>query len=1257
MFFTIDVKEISNQDDNRSVDTFRRLLWAEGTSVGVGIHQIHVSDKITVADGGIDALVENASPTNDDLIPVGTSGFQIKAQDNVSESFCVRELHEKKDKKKAIKKGIDEIIKNNGTYILVIFRDIVSPKRLKIKQAIEKELTDIYKKDVKVRVYTADELAGFIEKYPSLVSLLRPNLSQCLSYDAWSKQNKNPINYIVDNNRKSFSEEIQQKIKSSHQECLFFRITGLSGIGKTRFVFETLSLDDFKEKVVYLNADTFIESNLYYDIQTNEHVNTILVVDECSLQQHEKLVRSFSGAGSRLVIFSLSYENGGVSSPTFPYHLSRLDENSIKELLKKEYQSLPPNVIDRLSKFSDGFPRIATLLSGSFIINQGTQNEFISISDEGLVNRLIGDNSDTKSEHFKQNKKLLEWLSVFSKVGFLGDLSKESEWLAKMAGIDFQDYKLLVNEQRKREIIQGNNYILVTPFMLRIYLFRDWWNTYGFNDEKSFRNFIDSIPKEFRTDILNRFIEQIPFLEISEKGKEFVKDILGETGIFSDGTFLDTEFGSNFFLKLTESDSESALNCLERTISKWSGDKLLNFKIGRRNIVWALERIVMWKDLFQRATKLLLMLSVSENENYANNATGVFVDLFSMGYGQLASTEASPKERLPILEETLNSPSKDVRNIGLLATAKALESTYFVRDVGAENQGLKKTPNLWTPKKMGEIWDGYLDSWQLLKNKIPTFDDSEKNKAVKIILDSLRGLLRIPTIADTILKDFEEIIHEPFVDKKEVIKTVVMVLHYDGEKVSKEVKLKLEQIRDTLVGSDFSSQIKRYVGMDLVEDHFRKDGTYSDLSLPIIEKLAELAINDNKLLIGELNWLVSDDAKKGYYFGYQLGLLDKNNMLLPMILDTQANIEKNSGDLFIGGYFKSLFEKDVTNRDDWIDKLVSNKKLVNYVPGIIWHSGISSRSAKKLLEIAKLDIISASSFSIFGLGSSIENLDKDIFIDWIEFLLTKDEEYISSTILDLYEYFYTKSKETILPCELTYKVLTQPALFHSGIKRGQMDDYNWTEIGKKFVENCPSKVLDLGKIIIENFGNDDTILDGFYSETEELINAIAKKYPDEIWDLVSNRLGPPIDNVAFHLKEWLRGSEHSKSGSSGALSYFNPDKVFEWVDKKVDKRAWYLALIAPKSLIENEKGICWYKELLKKYGDLEVVCRELSGNYLTGSWTGPESSHFKEEKEKLKDFAEKNSDIENITKWVREMNKSMDSYIKRALIEEEKEGW
>ncbi len=118
--FTLQVSDLTNLGQDRAVEFFRRLLWAEATRVGIGKHLIDVPQCINVGDGGIDALIREAKPSTDELIPIGTSGFQIKSSD-LPPNRCKKELHRQNNLNQPIKPEIKRILKGAPDLLFLLF--------------------------------------------------------------------------------------------------------------------------------------------------------------------------------------------------------------------------------------------------------------------------------------------------------------------------------------------------------------------------------------------------------------------------------------------------------------------------------------------------------------------------------------------------------------------------------------------------------------------------------------------------------------------------------------------------------------------------------------------------------------------------------------------------------------------------------------------------------------------------------------------------------------------------------------------------------------------------------------------------------------------------------------------------------------------------------------------------------------------------------------------------------------------------------
>jgi len=980
------------------------------------------------------------------------------------------------------------------------------------------------------------------------------------------------------------------------------------------------------------------------------------VIDECDRQYHEDFVRAFSSKGTRIALFTISYDFARVPPPANLFKLTPLNIENIKKLIKAEAKDLPDNIVSRLSEFSDGYPRIATLLAESYIKSGGTSDEFIRVSDDGLMNRLIG--PPEGSDDFKKYKRVLAGISLFQKIGYEGILEAESNWLSGFIGIDWITFRDAVQYEKKRGIIQGENYLFVTPFMLRVYLLNDWWEGFGITENK-FDEFVTSIPEDFRSDLIERFFEHIPFISTTQRGKQFAKAMLGDKGIYADGALLRSELGANFFIKLTEADPESALHCLQRTVGTWSKTELLEFSKGRRGVVWALEKIAIWREFFPEAARLLLALGEAENETWSNNASGVFAELFSPASGQLAPTEASLEKRFVILEEALESESKERRALGLLACDQALQTDHFSRIVGNEKQGLRKIPDLWQPKTYQEWFDSYRRIWLLLTNKIDIFHGDERKKATDIILQHSRGIGTNPHLADIVIETLKILLSKKYVEETQVLTQVLDILHYEARNMSPDTNRKWESFRKEISGEGFHSGMLRYVKMNLISDLFDDDGKRVDTVTFQVRSLAKQAADDKNLLIPELSWLVTTEAQNGFQFGYELGQIDEDNSIIQPLLKAQSEIDDNLSLLFLGGYFKSLFERDEKEWDRCVEGLASDTKTVSWVPEITWRSGFNDRAAFRILRLAKSGQIRLDQFRIFQYGSVINNLSEATFQEWIRFLLDTNDRNSVSISLGLYHFYYVDKISTAqMPKKLTYEVLSHKTLFveNKEYRLSTMEDFHWEVISQTFIQSFPEKALELAEVILEGLGREGTIVGGFHSRAQNILGAIAERFPTEVWQATTKYLGPPLDKRAFHLKNWLSGDSSFGTKRTGALPLFPLEEIFKWVDKDIEKRAWYLASFVPKELFISEGKKCFAREVLIRYGKREDVRINLMANFSSEGWSGNASTHFQTKKKSLLEFKKMESE-EIVIKWLDDYVARIDHDIENAKIREERHGY
>jgi hypothetical protein len=1253
-FFSVDNAALARLDAGEAVELVRDMLLGEARRIGLSTAQVNVSSWVNIPDGGVDASVDAPAGLQSDLIRPGSTGYQVKADTSFhpwKDSHIKRELFRTKPaKKENLGASITSCMQAKGTYILVCTRtDLTSQRRKKAVEYLKKYLGQCGYKKAKAEVWSQNNLIGMLQRFPSLS--LRVNGRDAIKFQThkrWSNQDDMRKMFKAGDEQTKFMEGMQRELRRS-DEAVHLRVLGEAGIGKTRLALEATRAGDLAPLVIYCDNPLQLQDGQLINevLKAGNSFATILVVDECDPENRADIWNRLKYSGPRIKLVSLYNDEEETAGNTVYVHCPPLGEEEIKAIIQT--YGVPAERADRWAEFCTGSPRVAHVIGLNLKSNPG--DVLKSPDTVNVWERYIAGPDDPGSQEVQDRQATLQYIALFKRLGYGPKVVAEAKAVAKLIQnahpqITWARFQQIVKKLRARKIFQGENTLYITPKLLHIKLWVDWWDTYapGLN--------LDELVKGLPEKLLDWFFEMFRYAAESGAALRVVEQLLGEDGVFQRSEYLRTVRGARYFLALAEASPEAALQCLRNTVGTWTKEELLEFTDGRREVIWALQRMAVWRELFADSARLLLRLAEAENETWGNNATGVFADLFSPGPGRVAPTEASLEERFPVLREAVESESKAVRLIALRACDEALESQSFSRASGPERQGLRREPALWKPQTWGEIFEGYRRVWRLLEQRLDALPDDERKQAIDIMLQRARGLARYGNLSDMVVESLTRIAQSPD-GRRRVLQTVEQILHYDGKNLPREMRESWERLRDSLVGNDFPSLLERYVRLNLLEDRLERERE----TQAQIEALASQAVQEPSLLEPELSWLVTDAAKNGYPFAYALAGKDRTFSLLPTLLNAQKDAGANGTASFLGGYFRGLYERDQERWESLLDDLAVDEALRGWVPELTWRSGMSDRAAMRVLNLARAGLIELSHLRMFAFGSVTDKVSEGVFLQWIEFLLERGTRQTISIALELFHFYYSrKDVARTIPRELTLRLLTAAALFRKGeedARSAQLEDYEWTELGKAFVERYPDDSVQVADKMLEHFGEDGTILEGYHSQVLQVLDEIARRSPTEVWKRATRYLGPPIDARAYRIAQWLRGGMFEDRGT-GILPLVPLRDIWAWVDEDVEKRAWYLATFVPKTLSRKEGEVCLAREVLVRYGDRRDVRNNLSANFGTGSWSGPESSHYQSQKEWLLGF-KKGERNENVKRWVDEYVASLNRQIERALIEEERE--
>ena len=1244
--FTVEPQHLGNLSADTAIVFFAELLWSEARRTGIPIAAIKISTRVNVPDGGVDAQIDtNQFAAQTDLVMPGLTAYQVKAGTTFEpwqEGVIKRELFGNNPVHKdslggAVKKCLDD----GGTYVLVCTGKSLTPQE---SQAAEAHCKSFFAQcgyqNTSVVVLSQTQVIGLLGVHPSLSLRLNGKAgANFQSHQSWSNQSEMRKNFKEGKSQKDFIEAIQTAMREI--DAVHIRVRGEAGVGKTRLGLEALKVEDLAPLVIYCDSPKMymgsaLESELLRD---DNQFAVILVVDECDIDSMGRMWNKLQHRKALTKLMTLFNEFDNVSGETRLVDAPPLDEEQLSAILA-DY-GVPEDRRRRFAEICEGSPRWAHIIGLN--LQQNPEDILRDPDTVSIVDRYIAGRDAPNSEAAGDRRTVLLYLSLFKRFGYSAPVANEAKAIhalvqASKPSITWPRFQEIIQDLRDRKILQGETTLYITPKAFQIKLWVQWWHAHGAQFD------LDEFTKQLDGKLIDWFFEMFKFGASAPAALHISEELLKEIGNRGGISFFESGRGSKFFLALTEAAPEAALTALKKTVGTLDRDQLLDFTTGRRNVIWSLERIVVWRDLFVDGARLLLKLAEAENEKWSNNATGMFADLFTPGEGPVASTEASPELRFPVLVEALDSTSADVRRIGLLSCEKALETGQFSRAVGAEYQGLKRQPELWTPKTYGERFDAYRRVWNLLEGRLDAFHEKDRQHAVKILLSRARGVGYSANLAPMVVSTLKALAKRPDVDKREIIEVVQDVLRYDAKEFPPESLALWTDLRDTILTGDYHSQMQRWVGMELLEDRITLDGKSVDNAAKPVASLVEQTLADRDLLDAELPWLVTKEAKSGFRFGYELGQKDNSVVFLARIFAAVRAAGKDANAFFLGGYLRALRERDSDSVEQILDAIGALAEIRHLMPELTWRTGVTDRGAERLLSLAREGSISGTSLRMFAFGGTIRNLSEKVLQSWIEFLLATNTREAVAVAIELFDFYYLMGDAPPqMPEELTFKLLTAEPLLKGEGNAPQMEDYEWNQIATKFIDLYPEKAAALGKALIEHFGNDGNIIDGHSPYSLETLNEILKRHPMELWDAIWPLLGPPLDSRAFQLRQWLH---------KGASQLIPADKIWQWVEGDVEKRAWYSALLVPQ-IFPGEGGFN-AREILVRYGHRDDVRSNLRANFGTEMWWGAESQHFQQKKDWLLGL-KKSETNPNVRQWIDEYLESVNWHINRAKVEEERE--
>jgi hypothetical protein len=236
-------------------------------------------------------------------------------------------------------------------------------------------------------------------------------------------------------------------------------------------------------------------------------------------------------------------------------------------------------------------------------------------------------------------------------------------------------------------------------------------------------------------------------------------------------------------------------------------------------------------------------------------------------------------------------------------------------------------------------------------------------------------------------------------------------------------------------------------------------------------------------------------------------------------------------------------------------------------------------------------------------------------------------------------------------------VISQPALFaHEHDHRDVMLTHYWFQLARTLIKLNAQHELFVLKILLGNIGNSRAITASLGPEDQRYLDDLVSRHPGETWRSLSEIIAPPMDTRGFVVTRWLRGDMGFDDRNPGPMRHIPREEIWNWIAVDPEKRAACVAGMAPKDFGPETWPGGLIRELLCRFGDSDAVQSAVHANFFTGSWSGPASLHYSNEKDALMQMRASETDPHAL-RWLDAAIRATDANIESAKIDEEAQGY
>lgn len=957
--------DIAQLDDAKLRNLIGLLCEADYRLAGLSTKGITWGGHQDARDGGLDVVVRSElPPPQNSFVPRMVTGFQVKKPD-MPRADILKEMRPEG----VLREGIKNLIQDGGAYVIVSSSGSTSDFALKnrteaMREAVANETNH---QDIHLEFLDRGRIATWVRTHPSLILWIRNKIGRGLTgwrpYENWANAPGGiEEEYLHDDglrlhdgtgakDKGMSSKDGLQKIRLAlSAPGTSVRLTGLSGVGKTRLVqamfdgrIGEYALNSFQAYYADMSDGPDPEPKVFAEQLIAEKTRAILIIDNCPPELHRRLTQVCSESQSMVSLLTVEYDvRDHLPDETSVFRLEPSSQEIIEKLISKRFAHISRVDSQTLANLSGGNARIAVALADTV-----SHGETLSgFRDDELFERLFRQRHDS-------NENLLASAEVCSLVYSFEGADVDSEkseliFLASLIGKSGQELFRHVGILKGRGLIQSRDvWRAVLPQAIANWLAKRTLNLIPKN------TLINKILDDGTERLIKSFSRRLSYLHDSDMAIEIVNEWLASDGWLGKVIGNLNDFGMAVLENIAPVSPKKTLEAIERAANGCAENRFASRDNPRfSEFVRLLRRLAYDPELFGRSVNLMASFALSETPEENHDSTRDA--LKSLFYIYLSGTHAPVEARAKIIEELVGSENIDRQRLGLSLLNATLEAWHFSSsyefDFGAHPRDFG-----YEPKSREEIVKWY-GAFIGVCMRLALSNTSIAKEARNVLSNNLRGLWtrgRMFAELENSARQIQD--HLPWNDGWIAVREIV---RYDSECFDEEALEKLRRLENILKPNNLLERARtfalsdRYQAFDLDDDYGDDENASSGWrrAEEATRKIGAQVAQDSEVLGAILPDLVSVDNGRLYIFG--MGLADgcDGKQELWGILCAQLEItppEKQQINVLLG-FLSASAECDPAFYNKTLDDLIDDDLLGKWFPIFQITSDLDQRGIDRL---------------------------------------------------------------------------------------------------------------------------------------------------------------------------------------------------------------------------------------------------------------------------------------------------------------------